>query len=303
MRTEVRDRVPLTAWVSGARPRTLTLSAVPVVLGTAAAAADGRADALTGALALLTTLLLQIGVNFANDHSDGVRGTDRFRVGPPRLTGSGAAPPTTVRTVALTFLGAAAVSGLALVVVSQHWWLLLVGAAALAAAWLYTGGPRPYGYAGLGEVAVFVFFGLVGTLGTQFVEADRCTVPGIAGAVAAGSFACAVLMVNNIRDIGPDEKAGKRTLAVRLGVSRSRSVYAAFLVAPYLLALALTVRHPLAALAFLSLPLTVPALLLGLRAVTAPELVTALKRTSAGALAFAVALGAGLALTRAGVAW
>ncbi|RIX28978.1 1,4-dihydroxy-2-naphthoate polyprenyltransferase [Amnibacterium setariae] len=288
--------MPLAVWVSGARPRTLTLSVVPVVLGTAAAALDGRVVPGLALLALGTALLLQVGVNYANDYSDGVRGTDRFRVGPARLTGSGAARPHRVRAVAIASLTAAAVCGAALAVASGLWWLLAVGALALAAAWLYTGGPRPYGYAGFGDVAVFVFFGLVGTLGTELVQAGRVSLDGVLVAAAAGCFACAVLMINNIRDVGPDSRSGKRTLAVRLGLRRARTAYAVLLVLPYAVAAALVPAHPGALLALLSLPLSASALAIGVRAVPAPALVTALKRTSAGALVFAVALAVGLVL-------
>jgi 1,4-dihydroxy-2-naphthoate octaprenyltransferase len=293
---ETAGRVPFAVWLSGARPRTLTLSVVPVVLGTAAAGLDGRVVPGLALLALGTALLLQVGVNYANDYSDGVRGTDRFRVGPARLTGSGAARPHQVRAVAIAALGAAAVCGAVLVAASGLWWLLAVGAVALAAAWLYTGGPRPYGYAGLGDVAVFVFFGLVGTLGTELVQAGRLSPTGVLVAAAAGCFACAVLMINNIRDIGPDVRSGKRTLAVRLGARRARAAYAVLLVLPYALAGVLVPAHPGALLALLSAPLTGSALAIGVRAAPAPALVTALKRTSAGALVFAVALAIGLVL-------
>lgn len=296
MSAETADRVPFAVWLSGARPRTLTLSVVPIVLGTAAAGLDGRVVPGLALLALGTALLLQVGVNYANDYSDGVRGTDRFRVGPARLTGSRAARPHQVRAVAIAALGAAAVCGAVLVAASGLWWLLAVGAVALAAAWLYTGGPRPYGYAGLGDVAVFVFFGLVGTLGTELVQVGRLSPNGVLVAAAAGCFACAVLMINNIRDIGPDVRSGKRTLAVRLGARRARAAYAVLLVLPYALAGVLVPAHPGALLALLSAPLTGSALAIGVRAAPAPALVTALKRTSAGALVFAVALAIGLVL-------
>ncbi|WP_084361336.1 1,4-dihydroxy-2-naphthoate polyprenyltransferase [Herbiconiux solani] len=293
------DRRPVSAadWISGARPRTLTLAAVPVVIGTAAASARGDGDALLAVLALLTALLLQVGVNYSNDYSDGVRGTDKFRLGPARLTGSGIIRPRSVLAVALAFFALGAVAGAVIVVLTQQWWMLLVGVAAIAAAWTYTGGRRPYGYAGLGEVAVFVFFGVVATLGTEFIQAGDVSVPGLIGAVAAGSFACGVLMVNNIRDIAPDTQAGKRTLAVRLGAPRARVAYAVFLVVPYVGAGVVAVAHPAVLLVVLSLPLTVRAIVLGTRRSTSLELITALKLTSLSALVFACALAVGLVLT------
>lgn len=297
MSSDAPARGAFSTWLSGARPRTLTLCAVPVVLGTAAALHAGRADLGLAVLALATALFLQVGVNYSNDYSDGVRGTDEFRVGPPRLTGSGAAHPRRVLAVALTFFALAAVSGLALLVVTQEWWLVAVGAAAILAAWSYTGGTRPYGYAGLGEVAVFVFFGLVATVGSEYVQTRAFSLLGLACAAAAGFFACAVLMVNNIRDIVPDERAGKRTLAVIVGLRRARVFYGALLVAPYVLAALLVVEHPAALLVVVSLPLTIRAFALGTRSAKPLELITALKSTSFGALLFALALGAGLVLT------
>ena len=203
-------------WWEGARPRTLPAAVVPVAVGAACAgAADGSAwwRVLP---ALVVSLALQVGVNYANDYSDGIRGTDEVRVGPLRLVGSGAAPPSRVKQAAFLAFGAAGAAGLLLAAVTT-WWLLVVGAAAIASAWLYTGGPRPYGYAGLGEVFVFVFFGLVATAGTGYVVADRLTGTMLVSGSAAGCFACALLVINNLRDIPGDTVAGKRTLAVRLG--------------------------------------------------------------------------------------
>ena len=180
-------------------------------------------------LAGVVSLSLQIGVNYANDYSDGVRGTDDVRVGPVRLVASGLASPAAVKRAALVALAVAAISGFALAALTT-WWLLGIGAAALVAAWTYTGGPRPYGYAGLGEVFVFVFFGLVATVGTEYAVATRITLTGVVASIAVGCFACALLVVNNLRDIPTDVAAGKRTLAVRLGDAATRRFLAVLVV-------------------------------------------------------------------------
>src|ERR1700755_2712245 len=191
-------------WVEGARPRTLPNAIAPVLVGAGAAAAIDHFVWWKSLLALVVSLALIVGVNFANDYSDGVRGTDARRVGPLRLVGSGVARPTLVRTVAFVCFGVAAVSGLVLVAVSGLWWLVAFGAVCIAGAWFYTGGRRPYGYAGFGEIAVFVFFGLAGVLGTLYVQSRRVSGVGIAAAVAVGAFSSAVLVANNLRDIPTD---------------------------------------------------------------------------------------------------
>src|SRR6187549_2590851 len=210
-------------WIAGARPRTLPAALVPVAVGTGAAIGTDGADLVwwRAVVALVVSLLLQIGVNYANDYSDGVRGTDDVRVGPMRLVASGTASPSAVKRAALACLGLAAVAGLALAATTS-WWLLVVGLAAILAAWGYTGGPKPYGYLGLGEVFVFVFFGLVATVGTTFVITEQLpSLAWIAGSIA-GCLSCALLVINNLRDIPTDAVAGKRTLAVRLGDRRTR---------------------------------------------------------------------------------
>jgi len=212
-------------WVAGARPRTLPAAVSPVLVGTGAAAyADGVVPG-KAVLALVLALSLQIGVNYANDYSDGVRGTDAARVGPLRLVGSGTASARAVRAAALAALTVAAVTGATLAATSG-WWLLAVGAACLAAAWTYTGGPNPYGYRAFGEVAVFIFFGLVAVLGTTYVQLGSITQPAVAGAVGVGALACAILVANNLRDIPTDARSGKQTLAVVLGDRRTRWLYA-----------------------------------------------------------------------------
>jgi len=222
-------------WILGARPRTLPAAVVPVAIGAGAAVGEGSIVWWRVAVALVVSLALQIGVNYANDYSDGIRGTDDVRVGPPRLVASKLADPPTVKRAAFVAFAVAAVAGLALAATTS-WWLLGVGAAAIAAAWFYTGGPRPYGYAGLGEVFVFVFFGLVATVGTTYVAVERITGLAVVMGCAAGALACALLVVNNLRDIPSDTTAGKRTLAVRLGDPATRRLYVTLVAAAFVLA-------------------------------------------------------------------
>ncbi|MDQ3469996.1 MAG: 1,4-dihydroxy-2-naphthoate polyprenyltransferase, partial [Actinomycetota bacterium] len=231
-------------WIQGARPRTLPAAVVPVAIGAGAAVGDGSIMWWRVGVALAVSLALQVGVNYANDYSDGVRGTDDARVGPVRLVASGLAAPRAVKLAAFAALGVAAVAGLVLAAATS-WWLLAVGAAAILAAWGYTGGPRPYGYAGLGEVFVFVFFGLVATTGTTFAAIERVTALSAVMGAAAGALACALLVVNNLRDIPSDTVAGKRTLAVRLGDGRTRWLYVGLLVVAFAVtAVAATWRPP-----------------------------------------------------------
>lgn len=222
-------------WFQGARPRTLPAAVAPVLAGTGAAFGVGGGVWGRAGLALLVAVALQVAVNFANDYSDGVRGTDADRVGPLRLVGSGAAPAGAVKGAAFAAFGVASVAGVALVAWSGLWWLLGVGVAAVAAAWLYTGGPQPYGYMGLGEVFVFVFFGLVAVAGTTVTQAGQVDTATWLAAVGVGAISCAVLVANNVRDIPGDTVAGKRTLAVRLGQKPSRLFFVALLVVPLLL--------------------------------------------------------------------
>ena len=285
-------------WISGARIRTLPLAVAPVAIGAGAARALGPDEGVDLGLALLclaVAVLLQIGVNYANDYSDGVRGTDDVRVGPARLTGSGAAKPRTVLTVALAFFGLAAVAGLAIVLITGHWWLLAVGAVAIVAAYFYTGGKRPYGYAGLGDVVVFVFFGLVATAGTQFILIGMITGEGWLGGVAAGGFAAAVLMVNNIRDIEQDGKVGKRTLAVRLGPRGSRIVYCIEVAIAYAVVVFFSLFYPKALLVLFTLVLALPAAIIACTGRTPKELILSLQLTSMAALTFGLGLGAAFA--------
>ncbi len=226
---QVRPRHP---WLAGARPRTLPASAVPVVVGTAVAGAAGSVIWWRAAVALVVAVALQVGTNYANDYSDGVRGTDDVRVGPVRLVASGLASPPAVRRAAIGGLrgrggGRAGPGRRRRLVVDP------VGAACIAAGWLYTGGPRPYGYAGLGELFVFVFFGLVATVGTAYVQVGRITGLAVGAAVPVGLLAVALLVVNNLRDIPGDTASGKRTLAVRIGAPATRGLYAAAVLVPF----------------------------------------------------------------------
>jgi 1,4-dihydroxy-2-naphthoate polyprenyltransferase len=248
--------LPRHPWVAGARPRTLPASAVPVVVGTAVANAEGQAIWWRAAAALVVAVAIQVGTNYANDYSDGVRGTDTRRVGPVRLVASGLAPAAAVRRAAIISFGVAALAGLALAA-AAGWWLILVGAACVAAGWLYTGGPRPYGYAGLGELFVFVFFGLVATVGTTYVQLERITGLAVAASVPVGLLAVALLVVNNLRDIPGDTASGKRTLAVRVGDRVTRRLYAACVLIPFALLPALAVSRPGALLALAALPLAI----------------------------------------------
>jgi 1,4-dihydroxy-2-naphthoate octaprenyltransferase len=285
-------------WVEGARLRTLPLAVAPVVVGTGAAIAFfwGWGSAGRALLALVVSLALQVGVNYANDYSDGIRGTDDERVGPFRLTGSKAATPSQVKTAAFACFGVAAVAGLVLVALSGQWWLLIVGVLCVLAAWYYTGGSRPYGYAGLGEVAVFIFFGLVAVLGTTYTQAGKVSWAALAGAIGIGSLACAVLVANNLRDVPTDAVTGKITLAVRMGDAGSRRFYLALLVLPFLAAVAAAPTHVWALLGLLAIPLAVPPA----RAVTGGAqglgLLPVLGATGRLALVYAVLLAVGLAV-------
>lgn len=286
-------------WIAGARPRTLPAAAAPVIVGTAAAANIGQASVVRALLALAVALALQVGVNYANDYSDGVRGTDLDRVGPLRLTATGLATSAAVRNAAFASFAVGAIFGLLLAWISGDWWLILVGVAAIAAAWYYTGGRNPYGYRGLGEVGVFTFFGLVAVLGTTFTQAGQLTWPALFGAVSVGLLACALLMINNIRDIPTDYEAGKRTLAVRWGEARARQAYLVMIWSPLLLGIAcipwtrgwsLLVLLLLAPAVMLSIPVR-----LGLRG---RALVPVLGGTGFYELGYALLLGIGLVLGR-----
>jgi 1,4-dihydroxy-2-naphthoate octaprenyltransferase len=273
----------------------LPAAVVPVLIGTGVAFGYGKFSAWRAVLALVVALFLQIGVNYANDYSDGIRGSDEQRVGPTRLVAAGLAPARQVLAAAFACFFCACVAGLVLAIFTS-WWLILVGAAAVGAAWFYTGGRHPYGYHGLGEVAVFAFFGLAAVAGTAYVQMGRLSWLGLIAALPAGMLSCALLMINNLRDIGSDADVGKRTLAVRLGDPRSRTVYVTCLLVPFVIALALTPARPLTALTLLALPLALGPIRAIRAGAAGPALIRALGQTGRLQLAFGAALTIGLAI-------
>lgn len=284
-------------WLAGTRPRTLPAAVVPVLIGSGVAAGYGEFSLWRAALALVVALALQIGVNFANDYSDGVRGSDSAerRVGPMRLVGSGLASPGQVKLAALGCFFVACCAGLALAAVTS-WWLVLAGALAVLAAWFYTGGSRPYGYRGFGEVSVFVFFGVAAVAGTAYVQMGRLSWLGLAASIPAGLLSCALLMVNNLRDIRSDGESGKRTLAVRIGDARSRSVYLLFLLVPFALGALIAFVRPFSLLMLLALPLALAPVRAVRGGASGPALITTLGQTGRLQLAFGLAFTIGLAI-------
>jgi 1,4-dihydroxy-2-naphthoate octaprenyltransferase len=281
-------------WVAGARPRTLPAAVSPVLVGTAVASYADHAVWWKAGLALVVALALQVAVNYANDYSDGIRGTDAERVGPMRLVGSGAASPRAVKMGAFAAFGVAALAGLVLAATTA-WWLVAVGLAAIVAAWFYTGGKRPYGYLALGEVMVFVFFGLVAVIGTTFVQTGTWEWAALYAAIGIGSLACALLVVNNLRDIPSDRDVGKRTLAVRLGAERTRGLYLLLILAAAGAVVAVAAATTWSALIGL---VFVVAMVRPLRTVLSdadgPALIPVLQQTSLGQLAWAVLVSAAL---------
>jgi len=287
----------LAQWIEGARPRTLPNAIAPVIAGTGAAAWLHSAVWWKALLALVVSLALIVGVNYANDYSDGIRGTDDERAGPLRLVGSKVAAPRAVLTAAGVSLAVAAVAGLTLAMLSAPW-LIVVGALCLLGAWFYTGGSRPYGYAGFGEVAVFVFFGLVAVLGTQYTQALRVDGVGATLAVATGALSSAVLVANNLRDIPTDAVAGKVTLAVRLGDTRTRVLYQSLLALAGVLTIALMRATPWCAIGLLAAPLALRAAGPVRRGQGGRDLIPVLRDTGLTMLVWSVAVAAALALHR-----
>jgi 1,4-dihydroxy-2-naphthoate octaprenyltransferase len=280
-------------WIDGARPRTLPAAVAPVIAGSGAASYAGSFVWWKALLALVVAVALQVAVNYANDYSDGIRGTDANRVGPFRLVGSQAAEPAAVRRAAFAGFAVAAAAGLVLAATTA-WWLVLVGAAAIAASWYYTGGSIPYGYRGLGEVSVFVFFGLVAVMGTAYVQTRSFTVPAALSGVGIGALACAILVANNLRDIPTDRLAGKRTLAVAIGDPGTRRLYVGLTAAAFLAMVAVVLDIGadwwLLAVALPSLALSIRAARSVLGAATGLDLIPVLRDTGLAELLYGVAL-------------
>ena len=276
-------------WVDGARPRTLPAAIAPVLVATALA--GDSFNPLTALLALIVSLSLQIGVNYANDYSDGIRGTDNDRIGPSRITAGELAKPIQVKSAAFISFGVAAVAGLGLAITTS-WWLIAVGVISIAAAWGYTGGKSPYGYMGLGELFVFIFFGLVATVGSFYVQTEEITGQSILAGVIVGSLACAILVINNIRDRAKDEVVGKLTLAVRLGDNRSRILYSVLVIAPYLLTAGF--GTPWTLLTLLTLPMTISILKALWSGIQGVDLIALLGKTGKLQMLFSLALSLAL---------
>lgn len=288
-------------WVAGARPRTLGAAIAPVAVGTGVAASVDALEPWRAALALIVMVAAQIGANYANDYSDGIRGTDSARVGPVRLVGQGLAAPGRVKRAALISLGVSAAAGLLLVTLTGRWWLLGLGAAALLAAWLYTGGPRPYGYLGLGEIFVFIFFGLVPVIGTTYVQALSVPIAAWVAAIGVGSLTCAILVANNLRDIPTDAATGKITLAVRLGDRMTRIVYVALVVAGFAvippLALPVGLGLTFAWFGLIATFIAIRPVVTVCRGASGRALVPVLQATGALVLGYGVLVGLGIALS------
>ena len=286
-------------WVSGARPRTLPAAVVPVLIGTAVAVNEQSPTTnillARGGLALIVSLALQVAVNYANDYSDGVRGTDDHRQGPQRLVASGAASSSAVKRAALLAFVVAGVAGLVLAMATT-WWLIGVGLLCIGAGWLYTGGPKPYGYLGLGEVFVFVFFGLVATAGTKFVITESLSSLAFVSGSVAGFLAVALLVVNNIRDLDNDRVSGKMTLAVRLGSRRARALYVGIFAATALCIIAAASQVILVLVALVGLLAALPAINTVRHATSAKELITALGMTARVQLIVGVLYAVGLVI-------
>jgi 1,4-dihydroxy-2-naphthoate octaprenyltransferase len=287
----------LDLWIKGARPRTLPAAVAPVLVGVACASIESSAEHVwvNGLLALVVSLALQVAVNFANDYSDGVRGTDIDRVGPMRLVGSGAKKPKEVKQAAFLAFAVAAVFGLLLAVFTS-WWLIAVGLACIAAGWFYTGGTKPYGYYGFGELFVFIFFGLVATTGTTFVVVQKITYTSFVASIAVGSLACALLVINNLRDIPGDTLAGKKTLAVRLGDKRTRRMYLVLLVASGFAIVLIAIDLPSTLIGLLGLLAAIPAIRKVVRGAVGKDLIDVLGETGRTQILTAVALSVGLLL-------
>ena len=284
-------------WWHGARPRTLPAAIAPVAVGTGVAAYVNSFDAVRALLALVVALSFQVAVNFANDYSDGIRGTDDQRVGPMRLTASGAATPRTVKSAAFLFFGTGAVAGLVLVLLTSEWWLLLIGLLSILAAWYYTGGKSPYGYRGLGEVSVFLFFGVVATVGTAYVQTLTFDALAWTAAVGVGALACALLVVNNLRDIPTDTASGKRTLAVRLGPGGTRVLYVVLVITALIVTVVVAVTWTeWALISLIAFIPAVPPLGAVMKGSSGRDLIPVLVATGQTQLLYGLLLAVGLAI-------
>ncbi|MEY2626741.1 MAG: 1,4-dihydroxy-2-naphthoate octaprenyltransferase [Actinomycetota bacterium] len=286
---------PMKLWIAGARPRTLPAAVVPVVVGLAVAAGGTNVAWWRAAPALIVSLALQVGVNYANDYSDGVRGTDEVRVGPMRLVGSGAVSASRVKLAAFISFGIAALAGVT-IAATTSWWLVLVGLAAIAAAWFYTGGANPYGYIGLGEVFVFVFFGVVATVGTTYAVLERLPSLAWLASLPVGCLACSLLVINNLRDIPTDSVVGKKTLAVRLGDSRTRTFYVGLGWVAAIFVVCCAVQRPAAIVGVLGLVALRPAVRTIRSGATGRELIAALGATGQAQMVFGILFALGLLL-------
>ena len=280
-------------WVVGARPRTLPAAVVPVLVGTACAAGVADVVAWRALAALVASVAIQVGTNYVNDYADGERGTDAERVGPVRLVASGLAPAREVKVAALVSALVAAVAGLALALAVGPE-IIVIGVVSLAAGYLYTGGPRPYGYAGLGEVFVFLFFGVVATAGSAYVHTEEVTALALGASVPVGLLATSLLVVNNLRDIPTDAPSGKRTLAVRIGDRATRVLYVALVAGALAAVVPLALARPAAALALFTTPFAVPPVRRVLSGATGPALIPVLADTGRLQLLFGVVLALGL---------
>lgn len=293
----VRDPTTRQLWIQGARPRTLPAAIAPVLVGAGAAvgvASDGPSWWRL-MFALVVSLALQVGVNYANDYQDGIRGTDTERVGPMRLVGSGAVPARQVKYAAFLAFAVAAIAGL-VIAATTSWWLILLGALCIVAGWGYTGGPNPYGYLGLGEVFVFVFFGLVATMGTTFAIVQTVTLESAIASVAMGALACALLVVNNLRDIPGDSRSGKQTLAVRLGDRTTRGIYVSLIVMAAVAMIVAALQRPFAFAGITGLIVVLPAIQLVRRGARGRDLIPVLESTGKAQLIAAIFLAVGLAM-------
>jgi 1,4-dihydroxy-2-naphthoate octaprenyltransferase len=285
-------------WWGGARVRTLPAAIAPVAVGTGIAAHVDAMNPVRAFLALVVAVALQIGVNFANDYSDGIRGTDTNRVGPVRLVGQGLAKPSRVKWAAFACFGIAGIAGLVLIALTHQWWLIIIGIACIVAAWSYSGGSQPYGYRGFGEIFVFVFFGLVPVIGTAYVQTLSFSLMAIVGGAGVGALACAILVTNNLRDIPGDTVSGKQTVAVRLGDAATRRLYTLLIIigiaSPVVLA---ALSSPWVVLGCITAMLAVPPLRVVNGGALGPALVPALKQTGLLLLVFGLVVGALLGLT------